>query len=78
MKYPQFAAALRQLAPTVPKIAERIGRSERQTNYYLTGNAMPPADITARVPELHQALCRDLGITPAPAPVHSDRQLIAA
>lgn len=62
MKYPHFAAALRKLAPTVPAIAKRIERRERQVNYYLTGNAMPPADIVARAPELLDALRRDLGI----------------
>lgn len=60
MKYPEFAAALRGLGATRKKIAEMIGRSERQTDYYLAGNAMPPADITARFPELHEALRRDL------------------
>jgi transcriptional regulator with XRE-family HTH domain len=74
MKYPRFAAALRQLAPTLREIADLIGRSERQVSYYLTGNAMPPADITARVPELHAALRRDLGIAEA----SSERHLIAA
>ena len=66
MRYPTFAATLRQLAPTLRNIAERIGRSERQAGYYLTGNAMPPADITARCPELHEALRRDLGLTGEP------------
>ena len=62
MKYPEFATALRGIGATRKKIAELIGRSERQTDYYLTGNAMPPADITARFPELHDALRRDLEI----------------
>lgn len=63
MRYPNFANTLRGLAPTLRGIAERIDRSERQVSYYLSGNAMPPADITARFPELHDALRRDLGLT---------------
>lgn len=63
MKYPQFATTLRGLAPTLRGIADRIGRSERQVAYYLAGNAMPPADITVRVPELYEALRRDLDKT---------------
>lgn len=60
MRYPEFAAALRAMGATRKKIADLIGRSERQTDYYLAGNALPPADITARFPELHEALRRDL------------------
>ena len=61
MKYPRFATTLRDLAPTLREIAMRIGRSERQASYYLTGNAMPTADITIRIPMLHTALRHDLG-----------------
>lgn len=75
MKYPQFAATLRALAPTLKGIADRIGRSERQVAYYLAGNAMPSADIIVRVPELHEALRRDLSASSADDP---NKLLIAA
>jgi len=74
MKYPQFAAALRALAPSGREIAQRIERSERQATYYMTGNAMPSADILARLPELYVALRRDFGLQEihiAAHPTHS-------
>lgn len=63
MKYPEFAATLRKLGQNQKEIAERIHRSERQACYYLSGNAMPAGDITARHPELNEALRKDLGLT---------------
>jgi len=62
MKYPRFVAALRTLAPSTRAIADCIDRSERQATYYMTGNAMPSADILARLPDLYIALRRDLGL----------------
>lgn len=75
MKYPQFATALRKLGSTRKEIAAQINRSERQTDYYLSGNSMPPADITARFPELHEALRRDLGLAAEP---HANHYAFAA
>lgn len=63
VKYPQFASTLRRLGQNHREIAERINRSTRQVCYYLSGNVMPTADITARYPELHEALRTDLGFT---------------
>jgi len=59
-RYPNFDQALRNIAPTPDEIAVKLGVSRRSVFYYLRGDYLPPLTVIKRVPELDDALDRDL------------------
>lgn len=69
MKYPHFCRALRALAPTHEKRAERLGVSVRSIIYYLQGESIPHLRIIEPIPELRRALGLDLLGAPLDEPV---------
>lgn len=60
MRYPHFVQALRDLAPTDAERARLLGVSERSVKYYLSGDMLPHAATVKRIPELDDALTRDI------------------
>jgi hypothetical protein len=63
MKYPNLAAALREMG-TPSEIQQKLGVSRRMTFHYLAGNGVPPSTKIVLYPELIQALQRDLKTAP--------------
>lgn len=59
-KYPNFLAALRALGRTNDEIATRLGCSKSMLYVYLRGEALPPVEKVKRIPELDDALTRDI------------------
>lgn len=59
-KYPQFAQALRELAPTRADIAKKLAVSERSVYYYLAGRTIPHTRKLLPFPDLIEALSQDL------------------
>ena len=58
--YPNFASAVRNLAPTIGEIAAILGVSERSVANYLAGDALPHVLKVKKFPVLDRALSQDL------------------
>jgi len=59
-KYPHFVQALRNLGVTNDERAARLGVSRSALYYYLRGEMLPPVEKVKRIPELDDALTRDI------------------
>ena len=59
VRYPQFAAAVRSLAPTAQEIAQILGVQERMIYYYVAGKIAPRPEVFLRFPALTAALTAD-------------------
>jgi len=57
--YPEFATAVRNLAPTIEEIAAIMGVSPRSVAGYLSGTALPHTKIIKQLPAIDDALTRD-------------------
>lgn len=66
MRYPHFAAALRQLG-TRAELAKMLGIPVRTVSYYLAGRGLPRADKIAQFPTLVEAAAIE-GQRPLAAP----------